>query len=124
MKTKVNEAVGPALDWMVATAQALQIVQIKNGFLYIPKYPTIGGQRFMPTTDWSQGGPIINMLIEDGAEVWQGNLDLKDNPVVCFLDIIDDKKYIGQGPDLLIAAMRCFVMFKLGDEVDVPDALI
>ena len=28
------------------------------------------------------------------------------------------------GPTPLIAAMRCFVASKLGDEVDVPDELI
>lgn len=29
----------------------------------------------------------------------------------------------GNGPTPLISAMRCYVAFKLGDEVDVPDEL-
>lgn len=30
----------------------------------------------------------------------------------------------GYGPTPLIAAMRCFVASKLGDEVEVPDELL
>ena len=30
----------------------------------------------------------------------------------------------GTGPTILIAALRCYVASKLGDEVEVPDELL
>ena len=33
------------------------------------------------------------------------------------------KRFISEGETRLIAAMRCFVASKLGDEVEVPDEL-
>lgn len=71
------------------------------------------------STNWSQGGPIIERekieLSFDGAEggVWAANFPagLREE----FFEI---------GPTPLIAAMRCFVASKLGDEVDVPEELL
>lgn len=37
--------------------------------------------------------------------------------------IRDDAEAFGYGPTPLIAAMRCYVASKLGDEVDVPDEM-
>ena len=66
---------------------------------------------YAPSTDWAQGGPIIE---REGIDVmpmfhfkptgWQAQV-----PGTCY-----------SGPTPLIAAMRCFVASKLGDEVDVP----
>lgn len=67
-----------------------------------------------PSTDWAQGGPIIErehigtyhfVLPEDG---WAAS-------------VFDDPIYVGPTP--LIAAMRCYVASKLGDEVEVPEEL-
>jgi hypothetical protein len=35
-----------------------------------------------------------------------------------------DMQWICRGPTPLIAAMRCYVASKMGDEVDVPDELV
>lgn len=66
-----------------------------------------------PSTDWSKGGPIIERerieLKDDGGTDW---LASHNNESVEF------------GPTPLIAAMRCYVASKLGDEVDIPKELL
>jgi hypothetical protein len=65
------------------------------------------------STDWAFGGPIIDQekigvgYTTEGGATW---LAAKT----------DDPFYIS-GPTPLIAAMRCFVASKLGDEVEVPE---
>jgi hypothetical protein len=60
MKTKVSEATGPVLDWMVAKCEGLDV--------FIPAWAEtpwlqLRGNKdtFCPSwsTNWSQGGPII-----------------------------------------------------------------
>ena len=100
---KVSETTGVSLDWMVAKA----IGEYKP--VDVPKY----------STDWSQGGPIIereeictkrqkpcSIGYEWNAWSWTKN----SGPG-------------GSGPTPLIAAMRCYVASKLGDEVEVPEGL-
>ena len=73
---------------------------------------------FHYSTDWAQGGPIIERekmhsihFCKQGETTkswfyWTGQ-----TPMMC-------------GPTPLIAAMRCYVTSKLGDEVDVPEELL
>lgn len=115
MKIKVSEASGPVLDWMVAKCEGRTYRYFTthggdyNGWTTGPHY-------LHYSTDWSQGGPIIERewieLIHDG-NTWQaiGRGFGEDAPM-------------GYGPTPLIAAVRCFVASKLGDEVDVPDELL
>jgi hypothetical protein len=67
---------------------------------------------FEPTDNWMQAGKIIERericLIDQGGDYWQA---------VCGW-----KEVFGDTP--LIAAMRCYVASKLGDEVEVPDELL
>ena len=105
MKIKVSEATPIQLNWLVS-----KIVGIKweQGDLDAGEY----GLGFKPSTDWSQAGPIIEREIarlEDlGDEGWEA----------CGYG------FTATGPTPLIAAMRCYVASKLGDEVDVPDELL
>ncbi len=65
------------------------------------------------STDWSQGGPIIErekLVVGFVGTEWSA----------CQFDGNNCKF----GPTPLIAAMRCYVASKLGDEVDVPEELI
>lgn len=76
-----------------------------------------------PSTDWSQGGPIIEreeicLEIHEGRHTRAAFYNMRTN--------FDGKaKGYGHafGPTPLVAAMRCFVASKLGDEVDVPAEL-
>lgn len=111
MKVKTTELAGAALDWAVAKCEQLESVD------YV----------FEPSTDWEQGGHIIereeiNLLKRDDRP-WSGYAYRYGK----------HKKLRGQrgceifratGPTPLIAAMRCYVASKLGDEVDVPEELL
>jgi hypothetical protein len=102
---KTSELTGAALDWEVAQCEGFSV---RNGFDdNCPEY----------STDWAQGGPIIERegfelcRIESSAfgVEWRAQIDC------------DCRSY---GPTPLIAAMRCYVASKLGDEVDVPEELL
>ena len=75
---------------------------------------------FEPSTDWSQGGPIIE----------REKIELRYHDVIVagiwYRDGIgsDECSHKAIGPTPLIAAMRCLCASKLGDEVEVPDELI
>lgn len=110
MKIKTSELIGNALNWAVEMAEC-------EGAMY-------SGRECRPfSTDWAQGGPIIErerMTTEflrwdevDGAlPVW-----LAAKPVRGFV-------YESEGNSPLIAAMRCYVGTKLGNEVDVPEVCL
>jgi hypothetical protein len=122
MKIKVSEATNTQLDWLVAHSAELVVIQVKNGHTYVPKYPTIGGQRFTPTTDWSQGGPILSearisrTIDHSGLWIayWTDGYGEGD----------DAKKWMQCDRSELVAGLRCFVASKLGDEVEVPEELL
>lgn len=101
---KTSELSGPALDWAVAKCDG-----ITSGKDFAWFYDRRAAYRF--STDWSQGGPIIErekLTIEWTGEDWMAF-------------IRHDEEFFGPTP--LIAAMRCFVASRLGDEVAVPEEL-
>lgn len=114
MKIKTSELIGPAIDWAVAKAE--KAIMAEHGFSESDFFKAVRvGSGFHYSTDWSQGGPIIEREgfsvepFKDRADGWR-----------C-LDFRQDNAEGGSTP--LIAAMRCYVASKLGDEVDVPDEL-
>lgn len=66
-----------------------------------------------PSTNWSQGGPIIER--EKIGTHCYGRWS------ACGANMPSSKAC--EGPTLLIAAMRCYTASKLGDYVDVPEEL-
>lgn len=87
----------------------------------------LGGlEGFEPSTDWSQGGPIIDAwgkevglsLYFDPECVWYS---VPPSPV--WVAVSSRYRYRYAGPTPLIATMRCFCSAKLGDYVDVPEEL-
>lgn len=119
MKVKTSELSGAQLDRAVAHIQGY--AEGPNGSFWITEDDCVD---FKPSTDWAQGGPIIESFVISVAadtadwfmeKVWFASVD----------DIlVDPDEAIGvRGPTPLIAAMRCFVARKLGDEVEVPDEL-
>jgi hypothetical protein len=72
---------------------------------------------FEPSTNWAQGGPIIE---REAITVSEGS------PVVGLEWMACDRgsTHIQHGPTYLIAAMRCYVASKLGDDVSIPEELI
>lgn len=125
MKIKVSEASGSVLDWMVAKAKDLlgEVTQAKTWAELSKARGGIAlthGRTYSPTTNWAQGGPIIE----------REKIELRYHDVIVagiwYRDGIgsDECSHKAIGPTPLIAAMRCLCASKLGDEVEVPDELI
>lgn len=123
MKVKVSEASGAVLDWMVAKCEGIKLCLApfpgaKNFVMvgYSSKGEFATSHQYLPTTSWAQGGPIID---REKIAVWP------DHDTGRYFASADE----GRGTDysgdtLLIAALRCCVASKLGDEVEVPDEVL
>ena len=116
MKIKVSEATGPVLDWMVAKALG-GTIRTEHG-LFLNQGD--GYEYFTPSSSWEQGGPIIDCIKGANFKHWlESSLE-----TACEFHIHNyEGDWIQFGPTPLIAAMRCYVASKLGDEVDVPEGL-
>ena len=108
-----------ALDWAVAKAKGKTVFISKQGKLMAANYgdfnPKHGAPWWNPSTNQSQGGLIIDR--EDIA-VWP---DAEEGG--WFASSGGGRGADYKGPTLLIAAMRCYVASKLGDEVYIPTEL-
>jgi hypothetical protein len=112
MKIKTSELTGAALDRAVLQSLDEGSSDLKGGTEHYAD--ELWGEF---STWWSQGGPIIER--EKIDLVWQSS---GDDVWTAYLGEHDEHRQTGPTP--LIAAMRCFVASKLGDEVDVPDELV
>jgi len=107
-KVETSELTGAALNWAVARALG------KRPSVFIFQQTGKLAPEHNYSTNWAQGGPIIErekqvIAYEYGPEVWHAYLQVKGGTYY--------------GPTPLIAAMRCYVASKLGEEVDVPEEL-
>jgi hypothetical protein len=113
MKIKTEELSGKALDWAVATSQGW-LADEENGDWIFHCAAIISIERYAPSVDWAQGGPLIEQhkvtLDTTSSDQWEAHAG---GPFGWWSS---DKP--------LIAAMRAIVASKLGEEVDVPDELI
>jgi hypothetical protein len=120
-KLKVSEANGTVLDWMVAKCECanIRVVRLVNpaNVLFLRYAPGQFSDEdvFSPSTDWSQGGPIIE---RENIGVWPSE-SISGKWGARMLNT-----YIMYGPTALVAATRCYVASRLGDEVDVPEELM
>lgn len=119
---KTSELTGQALDWAVAKCEGYTGLHKIAGRM--PHEPQLG---ILPprkeygvmdlwelsySTDWAQGGAIIEregmaVLPSTYEDAWFASLE----------------PYFDYGSTPLIAAMRCYVASKLGNEVDIPSEL-
>lgn len=109
MKIKTSELTDAALDWAVAKCEGTAwLFEVLDG-------TSPPGASYC--TDWATGGPIIErermevMPCMDGI-TWEVRRFISE----CEL-------FAAYGSTSLIAAMRCFVASKLGDEIDIPEEL-
>ena len=120
-KIKTNELIGPALDWSVAKALGLR-VYVENFGNVIPwttkLLPCAGRGPLCYSTDWSQGGPIIKL--EKIGTLWNDEDGLWNAYHGCGPMTLTQGHAWAIGPTPLIAAMRCYVAVKMGDEVESP----
>jgi hypothetical protein len=111
---KTSELTGPALDWAVAKCEGRREPELINNF-HVAWY-TWGNVHY--STNWAHGGPIIErqriyVKPNSSNKEWRSYV-LIDGEGIAWAHF---------GPTPLIAAMRCYVASKLGDEVDVPEEL-
>ena len=112
MKIKTSELTDAALDW--AVDQAWGATMSTEDWLY--RYKFLEGERY--SSDWEYGGPIIE------REKISMNSDYNGAHTDPWVAETFSGGIQQAGPTPLIAAMRCYVASKLGDEVGVPDELL
>lgn len=140
---KTADLAGAALDWAVAKCEGpstrrVQPAHALSGLLtYSADVPTY-------STDWAQGGPIIereritvvcavgdySSKLRGYKTYWVAEIGQQcagtiygsqgDHWGKCF-QINED---CVTGPTPLVAAMRCYVASKLGDEIEIPKELL
>jgi hypothetical protein len=121
---RTSELQGPALDWAVAKCEGYTgLHKIAGRMPHEPQlgiwpprkeYGVMDLWELGYSTDWAKAGPIIERekinlgwILCDRQEFWTATMYLAES----------------EGPTPLVAAMRCYVAMKLGDEVDVPEEL-
>jgi hypothetical protein len=133
---KTSDLTGPALDWAVARCEGIPLVfkgrkWSTDGAATIeyapwavhpvvdgsgPYVPALCPSSYNPSTNWAQGGPIIER--EKLDVMWCGDR-------WCAYAMTSDKEtqLVDEGPTPLIAAMRCYVASRLGDKVEIPEEM-
>lgn len=119
MLTKTNELTDAPLDWAVAKCLTLTgaargvelrdgVPMVLNGCWAVAEF----------SYNWDQGGPIIDregICLKKGHSGWW---------IAKLLDVNDEEHFVTVAPTPLVAAMRCYVISKLGNEVDIPKELL
>jgi hypothetical protein len=117
MKTAV--LTGAALDWAVAKC----VGHIDDETIIRRLEPDEDGWCIAYSTDWAQGGPIIerewiSVSKPVNSLTWVATMHYQNEDT-------DDVMWMEEtGTTPLIAAMRCYVASKLGDEVEIPEELL
>ena len=140
---KTADLIGPALDWAVAKALfGKRFVHYRTWLETENEYWKDKDCSFAPaneyrilsedfdgvttgfiehySTNWSQGGPIIEReFIHWGMTAIPHGA--KPTIYLAYQYQVGTKPMKGSTP--LISAMRCFVASKMGDEVEIPEEL-
>lgn len=111
MRVKTSELSGAALDWAVTKAKGYAdfVLDAKR----FREMHDTGHYNY--STEWAQGGPIIEregMDLMCADDYWLAGIPFEDDAVQV------------EGPTPLVAAMRCFVLSRLGESVDIPEELV
>lgn len=129
IEVKVADLIGPALDWAVGSALGWVCYpedSIEYGNTWhmggdrAPFGPVIRVTDWRPSTDWAQGGPLLDKYtVTLVRNSWPGATD----PVTadCLAGFGDNRM---TGRTRLEAACRSIVAAKLGDVVSVPAELV
>ena len=115
---KTSELTGAALDWAVAKCEFSGCEWWDGTLSAADAACDMEGGLYRPSSDWSQGGAVIE---REKIDVWYR----------CGVQVIasingqyeQTFRHNHAGHPVLIPAMRCYVASKLGDEVDVPEGL-
>ena len=122
MKTKTQDLEGEALNYAATLADkwnAYLIMDHAGALHTYYRHDQHGSIVYPNYLNWSDAGPVIErerieLKIPEAKEFGQ------------WMALITDASgdYIHRsGPTPLIAAMRCFIQSRLGDEVEIPEEL-
>lgn len=139
-RIKVKEATGASLDWLVAKCEGytpepwhtyvylgMPNQRIVDRGVTIGERDEFGQTGYEPSIDWAKGGPILE---REGITVMKYSSKCIDViPEEAWYSCTqehwgDYRECEAHGPTALITAMRCYVAYKLGSEVEVPDELL
>jgi hypothetical protein len=137
MKIKTSELIGEALNYAVAiTEYGPKKVYInpdirRKGIWVIPQ-KNGGKNHFHPSKSWAQGGALIERERIDTSTNYQDDPLGVDMVAVGWKASYWNNSVPGTpgfckwayGPTPLIAAMRCYVASRLGNEVEIPEELL
>jgi len=109
---KVSDMTGAALDWAVAKCEG-----IENGYGMWLGTQWLG----IPySTEWVDGGPLMEGA---GIGVWMYEWNDQGEPEKGWYAEDAEGNHVRRGDTPLIAAMRCYVASKLGEDIDLPEEL-
>jgi hypothetical protein len=117
---KTSELTGAALDWAVAKCEGPN--SVAACYYDEDDLPMCRDEaphmEWRPSTDWAQGGPLIE---REGIDICTSTYG---GWIATLITDWEDGTFVqGEGDTCLIAAMRCYVASKLGDEVEIPKEL-
>ena len=132
MKTiKVAEATNTQLDWLVAKCEGAKDIRFRGEYWIVTD--TDGGWEYLANLPYSTDPSLMWPIIErEGIDVftsyegsriegsfaektgWAARRHTHGGP-------LNPKRFLG--PTSLIAAARCYVASKLGENVEVPEEL-
>jgi hypothetical protein len=104
LKIQTQSLTGAALDWAVGHAVGCEPVEY--------------------STDWAFGGPIIQ---REGIGIHVARWAEDGEPEIWYAAALASSMSAparAHGLTALVAAMRCVVLSKVGEDVDVPDELL
>lgn len=120
-KIKTAELEGNLLNCWVAIIRGYKIEPYKSGFRmrneegsvvgFIGPHSDCSLWNYSPSTDWAQGGEILEEMLSDGLLIVKANYDMG------YRTSFDNWETIARGPTPLIAAMRCYVQRNMGEEL-------
>jgi hypothetical protein len=126
---RVNKLDGPLLDAAIAKAEGHNFRVFSEAASPIGRPLTIAWRQhytegdadeFEASSDWAVGGPIIereriSVIRARDQDDWEAYVNM---PTIIELD---DEPPIARGPTPLVAAMRAYLVSKVGEEIELPD---
>ena len=122
MKVKTSELSGMVLCYAVCMIEMPHLVWNKtigihhaSDQIVVPELPE--PKCYSPFTGWAMFGPII--------EREKIHIGWEHNETICVARVYTPPQgmEVMEGASPLVAAMRCLVALKLGDEVEIPEEL-
>ena len=124
MKIKAQDLSGVQLDWAVAkcegyfstNGQVPEYWESPDGVIHFLKMRNAVVDWTLASTDWVEMGSIIEQNMISIAPALHEGWEASPWPI--------DPNTLSWGDTPLIAAARCYVASKLGDEVEIPEELL